>query len=459
MPKVQEKNRLLELLNKAVDPPKEWFENVKGVKKDEERGITVEPLPCTSFHELVEAWKDTRDQPNGKKGALRWTDRYDIGLSTMLAVASSTMLPESQVWLRIIAVAGSGKSTLCEGVACNASHTFATSVFTGIHSGDSKDGVDKSLIPLINGRTFLINEGDTLLKQPNKEQLMSELRDLHFGISRCSYRNGKVETYDNIRTTVMIAGTPTLRGLNSSALGDRFLDISIYEKESKLAETRLVTNVSRMASQNIVNFKRNKELLNGHNKNYLSPEKIHAYRMTAGFLDYLRDGMDSGEFTHGIEIPNWYDAECERLGKIVALMRTRSGKGDEDHTEPELHTRLTTQLNKLGICQAVVLGTPIDKEVMRRIATVAYDTCYGKPFHILNLLSEEPMEVPMLANRLCCGQETVRKYLSLLRSIGCVQSDQSIAISGALRRTATQYKLTNEAGGLLLKLNNWMSGV
>lgn len=441
------------LLDRVIDAPSEWFEDIKKQIKKQER-ITVEPLPCTSFEELLDYWKDTRHLPGGKKGALRWTDRYDIGFSTMLAIVASTDLPCSQVWGRVIAVAGSGKSTLCEAIAASEQHCYATSVFTGIHSGFSVQGEDNGLIPLINHKTFLINEGDTLMKQPNKDQLMSELRDLHFGIARTRYRTGLSNVYDDIRTTIILAGTPTIRSLNSSSLGDRFLDIVTYEKESNLSESSLVRNVIGMSLDAIINFEANRQVMNGSPKKYLSPEKLTAYRRTAGFIDYLRNETIS--LVSKLPIPGWYIPACEELGKLVAIMRTRSGKGEEEPTEPELHTRLGEQIGKLGLCLAVVLNRPIDNEVIRRLATVALDTCYGNTFKVAQALTTEQLDVQGLTNRLRMNHSFVRKACSTLRSIDAIRFDDGTSLSGAKNRGRNVFRLSPNTASLLTKLNKWL---
>lgn len=441
------------ILSQTTPPPEEWFKDLKEHPKDER--LVVDPLECTSYTDLVDHWKDTRHEPGGKKGALRWNDRYDIGFSAMLAIAASTELPCSQVWGRVIAVAGSGKSTLCEAIAASERYCFATSVFTGMHSGDNRDGVDKSLIPIINGKTFLINEGDTLMKQPNKDQLMSELRDLHFGVSRCTYRNGKIAVYDNIRTTVILAGTPTIRSLNASALGDRFLDIITYEKESNLAESSLVRNVVGMGIDAILNFEQNKQAMNGSSKKYLSPEKLQAYRLTAGFIEYLRDNIVT--LVRKVQVPHWYVSACEELGKVVAIMRTRTGKGEEEATEPELHTRLSEQLSKLGICLSIVLDRPIDEEIMRRLATIAQDTCYGNTFKLCNALLGKQLDIQRLIVEMRLNDSYVRKALSTLHSIEAVRYDKSVSASGALNRGRNIYRLSVQTTGLLHKLNKWLN--
>lgn len=445
---------LQQYLNRFTTPPEEWFEETvkKGKKSEPNHRITVQPLGCTTFKKLVENWRDTRNESGGgKKGALRWNDRYDIGLSTMLAVAASTDLPTSQVWLRVIAVAGSGKSTLCEAIAASEQWSYATSVFTGVHSGFTLNGEDNSLIPLINHKTFLINEGDTLMKQPNKEQLMSELRDLHFGVARNRYRTGLSQVYDNIRTTIILAGTPAIRVLNASALGDRFLDLVTYEKESNLEESLLVRNVIGMGIEAIQKFAN----VNGSPKKYLSTEKLLAYQYTAGYLDYLRNNII--RLVGSLSIPTWYVPACEELGKLVAIMRTRSGKGEEDPTEPELHTRLGEQISKLGLCLAVVLNRPIDNEVMRRLATVSLDTCYGNTYKVCYALAEEQRDKVGLSLRLKMDSSHVTKALSVLHSIDAIRYDSSTAASGARNRNRSTWRLSVTTGTLLNKLNKWLN--
>lgn len=428
-------------LDRFRPAPPEWFEGIK----DEEAKYSapkLECIPCESYEELVGAWKE----------AMTWTDGLEVGLSVLLGVVSSTTLQDDQVWIRLIGIAGTAKTTLCEAIAVNTLYTHPMSVLTGLHSGYKGEGAgeDASLIPKINRKTAIINEGDVLLKAPNRDQIMSELRDLYSGMARCHYRNGKTEEYLGLRVSVVLAGTPTIRVLNKSALGDRFLDCIIYEKESDQAERTLVRSILEETLDASLCES------NGEAKSQYSPEKVKAYQLTGGYVTYLRENgvrkLQALKESGGI--PSTLTQDCESLGLLVAAMRTRPHGGDEDATEKELHIRLSKQLRKLALCLAVVLNRPIDAEVMRRVARVARDTSYGMTYDVCRTLIGQQLDRRAIASRLSTTDTKVGKALEILLALDCVRVDVSESTSGAMKRRSNVYRLTPIMSGLLTKLRD-----
>jgi hypothetical protein len=359
--------QVTELLAMLGPPPDEWLG--KAAASAPSSTPRLETLPCTSWADLVAAWKAT----------FSWSDPLDITLSTLIATNLSTRFLGDQVWVRILGNAGSGKTTLCSAMKVFEQGVFSVSQFTGVHSGDKSSGGDAGLIPHINGKSFIINEGDTLLKNPNRDKLMSDLRDLHAGFASNLFMNGVRYIYEGIRTTVILAGTSRLRELNSSSLGDRFLDCNIYDQRSRTEERQLVRNDLRVKMRTFL------QQSNCEATTQDSPERIRACQLTGGYLEYLhatvndklRNLKDSTEFSDS----------CETLGDLIAHMRSQP-HDDETPVEKEVHFRLSSQIAKLGVFQAIVLGRQLDGEVLRRLAKVSHNTCHGINYDISNKLWE-----------------------------------------------------------------------
>lgn len=433
--------QLATLLSKLKPVPNEWRSSKPAVHVGNGEAH-LECLLCESYTELVGAWKQ----------AMTWVANMDIGLSSLLAVAGSTGLQDDQLWMRLLSKPGTAKTTLCEALAVNKDYTHPISILTGLHSGYKGEGSgdDASLIPKLNGKTAIINEGDVLLKAPNREQIMSELRDLYFGVARSHYRNGKQVEYNGIRMSMILAGTPSIRALNRSALGDRFIDYILYEKESDASERQLVLNVLRnkRASRKVES--------NGAAASRMSPEMVRAYQLTGGYLGFLRtsiaDRLDKVQYADGVT-PDKYDEYCEALGKLVADMRARPGGGEEEATEAELHIRLANQLGKFGECTSVCLQLPIGREVMARTARIARDTCYGTTFDVCRVLHNKgPHDSRGIAAHLNCPDDKVSRALNVLLTLGCIRVDNSLAASGARYRRAHIYQLSQMTALRLNKL-------
>lgn len=423
-------------LNLFRPAPPQWFEGIS-----ESNGSSLESLPCESYDELVSHWKD----------AMEWTDFLDITLTCMLATVTSTPLQGDQVWLRTIGIPGTAKTTICEALLVNKTFCKPLSIVTGLHSGyRDASGKDFSLIDRLNRKTAIWNEGDTLANASNRDQTLSQLRDIYSGFTHNDFRNQEAKSYEGLRITVILAGTNKLRMLNSSALGDRFLDCVIYKRESEVAESKLVRNVLRN------NRLRRISESNGRAENQDSPEKVLAKQKTAGYIDYLRS-QGVSELRKLVNstpetILDRADTDCEMLGRLVAYMRTRSGAGgDEEPTEKELHIRLAEQLSKMAQCTAVVMSRPLDSEVMRRVAKVAYDTCYGNTWDVTKSLITGPLELPALANQVRRSQDVVQKSLGILHQLEAIRIEGITSPSGAKGR-GRSYRLSHNTTTLTTRL-------
>lgn len=440
---------LADFLARLEPVPDEWYTEKNKSSGDKvaevETTPAIEPLECTSYAELREAWQL----------AVQWDYAVDVTFTSMLATVASTMMPSDQLWLRVIGRPGTLKSTLSAAIAGCKEYVFEVSKFKGIHSGwigKGDGGKDHSLIPRMNHKTTIINEADTLLKATNLPEILSELRDVYSGKSKADYRHGKSEEYNDLRTSLILCGTPTVRRLNRSAAGDRFLDSIIHEKRTAQEETTIVRNVMKQ------DFLAMLKISNGQvvDTRQLSKEMMFAYRKTVGYVIYLRENADRliQEIQTGVKkvVPTFTD-DCESLGHLVARMRTRPSGEDEEETEAEFHVRLSKQLMKLGIATAMVLNSDIDSEVMRRVARIARDTCYGDVFIVAKALLGKAR--PDKAVQLELGHSSiyrVNRAITVLKAVECVnvEFDKTGTYSGKVGSKVL--RLTPLCTGLLTRL-------
>lgn len=443
------KGHQLGLLLSLLRPvPPGWFTDLPPEQEPEQ--IKVEPLECTSYAELVDAWSDTRDQPEGKKGALYWVESIDVAFCTLLALVASTKLQGAQLWLRMIGSPGSAKSTLCEALCACPKYIHRMGKQTGFHSGQG----GKAIWPDINGKLVVFNEGDMLVSAPNRDSTLAEMRDSWTGVVTAVYRNGVSYTYKGLRIPYLVAGTNTLRQLDKSSAGDRFLDIIIYEKIDKKPRDKEERKLLRRAV--LMEAEQSNFESDGTPESQDDPAKIYAYAKTAGFIIHLRETIV--EKAAELVIPDKVVDHCMDLGELVACMRTRPLKiGDETYTEAELATRLGKQFMRLAKCLAVVLDKPtIDDEVMRRVALVARDTSKGFTFTICKLLAEKPMDVLGLNVKFegRWSPQHIRNGLNTLQSIGCVKRELLSSPAGISGRTKHVFRLSVEFKVLLHKLQS-----
>lgn len=372
-------------------------------------GGSMDLLDCSDYRALQNAWRK----------AMKWTDGLDVALSVMLASVASVKSVGDQLWCKILGPASCGKSTLCEALSANKEFVFSKSTIRGFHSGyksDRSGEEDNSLIAQIKGKTLITKDGDTLLQSPNLGQILSEARDLYDCTSRSHYRNQMGKDYEGIRMTWLLCGTGSLRSIDSSELGQRFLDCVIMEGIDDDLEDEILLRVVNRASRNMA------VEADGTPETHNDPDMTACMQLTGGYVGYLR--RNATDLLSMVETDDESLHYITRLGKFVAYMRARPSLKQEETTEREFAARLVSQLVRLGKCLAVVLNRDsLDEEVMRRVRKVALDTARGQTLEIVKRL--HPCYEGMTTNTVAvCTNKTdekTRTMLRFLRHIGAIE--------------------------------------
>lgn len=380
------------------------------------------PKPCDNWDELIHTWNK----------AMKWNEGLDIALSVMLSCCVSTMAVGDQLWIKIVGPPSCGKSTLCEAISVATKYVYAKSTFRGFHSG-AGDGVeDHSLISKVSGKTLVCKDGDTLLQSPNLSQILSEARDIYDTVSRTSYRNKASKDYSGIRMTWILAGTRSLRLIDASELGERFLDCIMMDGIDDDMEDEVLMSVADRVDRNM-----SIEAHEGSSIQY-EPAMIDAMQRTGGYVVYLR--TNARDLLSGVSMSRDAKLTCARLGKLVAYMRARPSKDHNEKAEREFAARLTSQLTRLAKCLAVVLNyNEVNEQVLYRVRKVALDTARGVSLDIVDQLHRVPTGMEVRAIQLYTGkkEEAVRDTLAFLISLGAVTT---LASTGA---GSYRYKLSD----------------
>ena len=427
---------LSELRRKIVQVPADWVSRTKNSETsgeysdDEESPKTVELVPCDNYAELTKAWRK----------ALKWTPGLDHALATMLASVLSTMCVGDQLWIKVIGPPSCGKSTLCEALSANRDYVLPKSTIRGFHSGygDGGDDQDHSLIKKAKNKTLVTKDGDTLLQSPNLGQVLSEARDIYDKVSRSSYRNKSSRSYTGIQMTWLLCGTSSLRSLDNSELGERFLDcVIMHDIDDELEDEILERVAYRSAHSVTIKADENPE-------SQQDAEMTLAMQLTAGYVQYLRD--NDNEILSGIEVPEEAIKRCSKYGKFVAFMRARPGEKQKEKYEREFAPRLVSQHTRYACCLAGVLNKKVvDEEILERTHTIALDTARGITLEMckhLRINQQEGCDVKPLAIFMNKPEEEVRRLLRFLRAIGAVEVFQRRSKSGGL--SAPKWRLSKK---------------
>ena len=404
----------------------------------------TEALDCDKWADCEAAWED----------ALHWRRDMSDGLAVLLAICASTAQSGNQLFLQLIGSAGSGKTTMCDGLLVS-HHCHHLEHLTGFHSGFKKPGDGKkdcSLIARINNKTLVTPEADVLITSPAFHRIMGEQRRIFDGKSAATYKNNDEDTiYEGLRTPWIMAGTPAMMDHDQSHLGDRFLRFIIADprEDEKRAILRSALQSERTAMI---------DRTNGTAGSLVDPKTRRAHGMTGGYVDWLRANVE--DQIAMVDIGRAAEERCIDLAEISADLRARPNEDKrklETHDCKELPTRLARQYVRLAAHLAVVLNKKrVDRDVLRIVRKVALDTAYGHSLNIVRWLcgphhrlegetyqSVGGIGAKTLQVWLNMTEERVNRYLLFLRKIGVVEYAEAPHVGGLWLLTARTHDLYN----------------
>lgn len=424
----------LELLLAKVEPvPGDWLTG--GQKVVAGAGAT-----CASWKELTTAWRR----------AIKLTDGIDVALSVAIASVFSTPTVGEQLWVMMLGAASTAKTTLCEAISTSKEYTYPTDTFTRLTSGyqtDAEGSENLSLVARLHNKTLVINDGDTLLRLPNREQVLSQMRALYGRNLRAQYANKMSYNHEGINVTIVLAGTGSLMELDAAELGSRYVITDIGKITDDL-EDEIGWRVANRADREMA------ALSDGRPETRDEPDLAAAKQLTGGYIEYLR--RDPVALLAGIKSSEAALRRCQTLAKFVAFMRARPSKKQEERVERELSFRLISQHVRLAKCLAVVLNrTSLDAEVMRRVHKTAMDTAQGRTLETVRHLyvaGKKGASSGVLAVDANQTEDKQRIMLRFLRSIGVVEpfkekTKQGVTHRAKWRLTDTIRKLYREVVG------------
>ncbi len=312
-----------------------------------------------------------------------------------------------------------GKTSLCEALSANRNYVIAKSTIKGLFSGYQEDKTgdkDNSLAAKCKAKTLIIKDADPLLKANNREQILSELRDIYDRNTRTSYRNKSSRSYEDHSMTIVLCGTASLYEMDSADLGARFLNCTIVDKIDDELEDNILLRVAMRTD------KLSRCLANGTVSSQHEPEYLKAMQLTGGYIEYLRTNAE--KLANKVHIPPEHLNKCITLSKFVSYMRARPSTKQDEHAEKEFPARLTSQITRLArYLTAVMSRTQTDKEVMRRVRKVALDTSRGKTVEVMSHIydaQKEGMTERSLTSLMSTNVKNLKDLLNFMCKIGAL---------------------------------------
>lgn len=397
-------------LSAAAKAPGCYTQN--GSQSDSKDSSRIASLPCRDWKVLTDSWSK----------ALTWTRGLDLGLSVSLASIVSIPTIGDQLWIRMMGPPSSGKTTLCEALEVSR-YTLSASMMTGFHSGykSDREGIeDHSLVAKLRGKMLITKDGDVLLRSAYKDQILAEARDIYDTTARAFYRHGVSRDYSGIRIVWLLCGTGSLRQLDSSELGERFISVIVANEMDEDQEDDIAYRVSLMASDNL------RAESNCRAESRHDPRIAEARALTGGYVDYLYE--NGQRLLKNISMGEETRRRIAKLGRFVAYMRARSSLKQDEVVQRELSFRLVSQYTRLAECLAVVMGKAVvDDEIMGRVNQVAMDTSAGRTLDIVQTLHKAikrkrvGINTSELAVWVNWDRKKTKPYMMFLRTIGIVR--------------------------------------
>lgn len=426
---VSERVKALKGLIQRFRPiPSEWADTAKVHKE----GVDVVCKPCGDYRTLQNAWLK----------ALKWTYGLDMALSVSLACILSTETIGEQLWAVIMGPPSTGKSTICEALALAERYVHSSSTIKEVYSGyktDKDGGEDFSVVARIRNKTFIVKDGDTILKNPARATILSQYRDLFDGVGRSQFNNGTSRCYKNTRFTFLIWGTAAMYEMDTADLGARFFHVSIMDGIDRDFERSVNLRVAHRTLRNV------RILVNGKPESRQDSALVEARALTGGYVNYLRRNAE--RILNTVSDPDEATVEkVVRLAEFVARMRAKPPKNQSEKVEREFSPRLVEQFMRLSVCLAAVLGEPtVNDKVLSRVRKVALDTAYGQTLDICKHLykhQDKGVEVGAIENLLHIKEEKALNLLVFLKRIAV--ADWTRKSLGSSIRSNPRWRLTEE---------------
>lgn len=324
-----------------------------------------------------------------------------------------------------------GKTSLAMGLAVAKKFVRATDTLRGFTSGYKlPDGSVSDLATELDGMTFIVMDGDTLLQLPNLPNILSEGRRLYDGELNSHFKNGAGKDVGGHRMTWIMCGTGSLRQLDTSELGARFLDCVIMDTIDDDLEDEILIRIANKSEANV-----SKQSNSGSADSQQDENETEARRLTGGYVTYLRE--NAGEILSSITMEDEEKRKCTRYGKFVAYMRARPSKVQDEVQEREMAGRLVSQITRLAKCLAAVTNkSTVDADIMRRTRQVTIDTARGQSLDIVEQLSKysdgcEAKTLHILTGR---DESKLRHHLRYLKHLGVVELSKAELKDGIVKK-------------------------
>lgn len=353
-----------------------------------------------SFHQVVEMFSQHLHMSSDMKVALR----------VIFAVVLSNQIKGDPLWLHVVSPPGTAKTELLMPLSGCASCYFASTLTShSLVSGFvAQGGTDPSLLPKLDGKTFVLKDWTEILNMPKveKDQIYGTLRGAYDGSVEKLFGNGLNRSY-KVRFNMISGVTHSVFGERSASLGERFLLFHLVKGVGFSAKDSIRAAIRNVGKEGSVRVEL-QDIVRSFVEVKVNPDEVPA-------------------------MPEWMEDRIIALSSIVAILRATVEKtyntGSEKilyRPQHEMGTRLAKQLSKLAYGLSLVNNPPaLDEPEYEIVCRVALDTCVGFNLECIGHLVEHGgTAIEDLCNALSLPMSTLRDQLDDMAMLGAIRKEK-----------------------------------
>ena len=370
-------------------------------KKNQKTGITA--IKRTSFQQVIDDFQSR----------LEFNQTFvDVLACCFACNISFHVQGQSQrnpIWMFIVAPPSTGKTTIIEcfdgsNDTIQISELTPASLVTSFSLNQEDDEESTSILQRAKNRVLYVEDFTPILTSgANRDAIFGKLRAAYNGTFISHFARGSVEITDNYFS--LVAGVTNAiedPKYDLGDLGERFVRIRLID-DSFNEESHILKALENVDGED-VQGKENKEYFQA---------------CVAGYMDHMKNNPTKVNYNKE------FDKKLVPLSMFVALCRTKVSKGKDGisvRPVPEVASRIAAQLKKLGLCLCHVYQREmIDDEIYRVMKKVAFDSCVGWKFEVLQYLQANDkvgMTVNALSEKMNISESMVSKILIDCHLIG-----------------------------------------
>src|ERR1039457_2142425 len=339
-------------------------------------------------------------------------------LRLLYAVVLSNRIPGDPVWLFLVAPPGGCKTELLNAFAavpdCLIRSTITPKALVSGFRGP--DGKDPSLIPQLNGKTFILKDFTEILQLPAamREEVYAVLRGAYDGYVERTYGNGITRSYHS-HFSFLAGATPHIDQERYANLGERYLLYRVRYPDKEWITTTLERAISNVGQEDQL-----RSDLAGVAGKFLSHEFV-VPTIPVELRRMLAQAAQLGALLRG-------DVSWDFRGEVLNYL-----------PEIEMGTRMAKQLTKLlmGLCQVDGVSEAT-QEQFDILLKVVLDTSSPFGVEVIRELVKGGLTTRDLADITGIPYNTLRKKLEDLVLLGALEcSVEKTGHSGPAVRSYT----------------------